>query len=79
MQTNSDAMREALRMAQSPEAQQLLTILRRSGGRELEQAMEQAAAGDYRAAKALLGSLIQDPQAQKLMKQMGGSHGSDGR
>lgn len=79
MQNNPDAIREALRMAQSAEGQQLMQLLQQCGGQELSQAMNQAAAGDYRAAKSIVNSLMKDPRAQALLKQMGGSYGSDGR
>lgn len=79
MQPNQDAIREAMRMAQSPAGQQLLQMLRSTGGQELDQAMTKAISGDYQTAKKLLDSLMKDPRAMELMKQMGGSHGSDGR
>lgn len=79
MQNNRKAMEDALRMAQSDAGQQLLNMLKQSGGPELDRAMTQAAAGDYAAAKALLANLMQNPQAQELMRKMGGSHGSTGR
>ena len=76
---NKPSMEEMMRMASSPAGQQLLQMLKQSGGQEVNQAMNQAAAGDYRAVKAMLGNLMQNPQAQALFKQMGGSHGSNGR
>lgn len=79
MQPNQDFIREAKRMAQSPAGQQLLQILRSTGGQELDQAMEKAISGDYLAAKNLLNGLMKDPRTMELMKQMGGSNGSDGR
>lgn len=79
MQNNRKAMEDALRMAQSEAGQQLLNMLKQSGGPDLDRAMNQAAAGDYAAAKALLANLMQNPQAQELMKRMGGNHGPDGR
>lgn len=79
MQENRDAIGDAMRMAQSPAGQQLLQLLRQSGGAELDQAMEKALSGDYSSAKSLLSTLMSTPQAMELMKQLGGSHGSDGR
>ena len=79
MQSNQEAIREAMRMAQSPAGQQLLQILRSTGGPQLEQAMNKALSGDLHSAKNLLNTLMQDPRAMELMKQMGGNHGSDGR
>lgn len=79
MQNNQDAIREALRMAQSPAGQQLMRMLQQSGGENLENAMNRAAAGDYGDAKKVLNQLLADPQARKLLEQMGGNHGQHGR
>ena len=79
MEHNQEAIREAMRMANSPAGQQLLQILQQQNGAGLQNAMESAASGNYDAAKKVLSQLLKDPQARKLMEQMGGSHGSDGR
>lgn len=79
MQNNPDAVREAMRIAQSDAGQQLLQMLQQNSGPQLDQAMNQAISGDLRGAKALLSSLMKDPRAMELLKQMGGSYGSAGR
>ena len=79
MQNNQDAVREALRIAQSEAGQQLLRMLQQNSGPELNQAMEKAASGDYTSAKALLSGLMKDPRAMELINRIGGKHGSDGR
>ena len=79
MQSNQDAIREAMRLAQSPAGQQLLHILHSTGGQELDQAMQKALSGDYQDAKKLLANLMTDPRTAELMQQMGGNHGTDGR
>lgn len=79
MQNNQDAIREAMRMAQTPAGQQLLKLLQASGGADLQKAMSQAAAGDYTAAKQALSAILANPEAQKLLNQMGGTYGPDGR
>ena len=79
MQNNPEAIRQAKELARSESGQQLLRMLQNQNGQELNQAMKQASAGDYAAAKAILTKLMQDPQAQALLKQLGGCHGSDGR
>lgn len=79
MPNNSDAIQEAMRMARSPAGQQLLRLLQQSNSAQLHQAMNSAASGDYESAKKALSAVLSDPQAQKLLQQMGGSHGSDGR
>ena len=79
MQNNQEAIREALRISQSPAGQQLMRMLQQSGGQNLENAMNRAASGDYGEAKKVLNQLLADPQAKKLLEQMGGTHGPTGR
>jgi len=79
MQNNPQAIQDAMRIANSPLGQQLFQLLQQSSGKELNQAMEKAASGDYAAVKMLLENLMHDPKAQQLFNKMGGSHGSDGR
>ncbi len=79
MQNNQDAIREAMRMAQTAAGQQLIQMLRDHNGQELKTAMDSAAAGDYAAAKKALSAILNNPEAQKLLSQMGGTNGSNGR
>ena len=79
MQQNSDAIREAMALAASPQGQQLLNLLRQKNESQLRQAADRAEAGDIAQAKALLSGLLQDPQAKKLLEQLGGNHGTTGR
>ena len=79
MQNNQDAIREAMRMAQTPAGQQLIQLLRAGNSQELKTAMDRAAAGDYTAAKQALSGILSNPEAQKLLSQMGGTNGSNGR
>lgn len=73
MQKNSDqfSMREAMRMAQSKEGQQLLALLRSGNDETLSSAMNQAAAGDYEQARQTLSALLADPQVRSLLEKMG--------
>ena len=64
-------MQEILRMAASPAGQQLIAMMRSQGGSDLQQAMSNAAAGDYTQAKRAIEKLMTDPQAQKLLKELG--------
>ena len=79
MQKNSEnfSMQEALRLAKSDAGQQLLAHLQRSDGKQLQQAMEQAAAGDYEQVKKTLASLLASDEAKSLMQQLEGSYGRD--
>lgn len=79
MQNNQDAIRQAMRLAQTPEGQQLIRMLQASGGTDLQKAMSSAASGDYTAAKQALSGILSNSEAQKLLRQMGGTNGPDGR
>jgi len=70
-QPGTNPMQEARRIAATPAGQELIRHLQRSGGTDLKQAMEKAAAGDYSAAKAAISALLKDPEAKKLMEQLG--------
>ena len=64
-------MQEVLRLAASPTGQKLIAMLQQQGGNEVQSAMEQASAGDYTQAKRIIEALMKDPQAQKLLKDLG--------
>lgn len=59
-----------LRLAQSPAGQQLISLLQRNGGKELQSALSSAAGGDYSQAQKALSALLKDPQAQILLKKL---------
>ena len=63
---------DIMRMAASPAGQQLIALLRRQGGSNFQKAMANAASGNYADAKQVIESLMNDPQAQKLLKQLRG-------
>lgn len=65
------SMQEVLRMAASPAGQQLIALLRQQDGNAFQSAMSSAAAGDYTQAKHAIEKFMADPQAQKLLKQLG--------
>ena len=68
---NHISMQEVLQMAASPAGQQLIAMLRKQSDSEFQAAMSSAAAGDYTQAKQAIEKLMTDPQAQKLLKQLG--------
>lgn len=68
---NGISMQEVLRLAASPAGQQLIALMQQKGGTKFEQAMQQAAAGDYTGAKRAMESFLTDPQAQRLLKELG--------
>jgi len=74
MQKNSQdfSVQEAMRLAKSPAGQQLLAMLKQADGDRMQQAARQAAAGDYANAAQTLSDLLSSPEAQALVKQLGG-------
>lgn len=70
---NIPDMTQLLKLAQSPAGQQLLSMLRQSGGDVLEAAITQASSGNYQQAKDAISSLLEAPEAQALLKQLEGS------
>lgn len=77
MEKNSQdfSVKEAKRLAQTPEGQQLLKLLQQSDSGQLQMAMDMASAGNYREAGSILKSLLSATEAQRLMQQLGGKHG----
>lgn len=69
--SNNFSSQDILRMAQSPAGRQLITLLHQKGGRELQDAIRQAADGDYGKAKESINQLLSSPEAQALLKQLG--------
>ncbi len=76
MRKNSDEISAALRLAQSPEGQRLLSALKAENGEALDLAMVQAAAGDTAAAQKTLSALLRSPELQAMIQDLGRqSHG----
>lgn len=73
MQDNSFSMADAMRLAASPAGQQLFSILQQKDDTKVKSAMNLAASGDYRQAKQILSELMADPEARKVLEQLGGS------
>lgn len=68
---NNLPMQEVLRMAASPAGQQLIAMLRQQSGSDFQKALASAAAGDYTQAKHAIETLMADPKAQQLLKDLG--------
>lgn len=79
MQYDPEAIRQAMKIAQTPEGQQLIRMFQSGKSADLHKAMASASAGDYEAAKQALSAIFSNPEAQKLLQQMGEKHGSNGR
>ena len=66
---NTPDMSQLMKLAGSPAGQQLLSMLQKSGGSALREAIDKASAGDYAQAQKTLSGLLANPQAQALLKQ----------
>lgn len=74
MQKNSGefSMQDAMRLANSPVGEQLLAMLQKKDPNVLNQAMQQANAGNYEQVKDTMSALLHDKEIQNLLKQLGG-------
>lgn len=63
---------ELIRLAQTPAGRQLIALLQKQGGSQLQQAVNLAAAGDYTRAKGILSEVLSTPDAQALIKELEG-------
>ena len=75
--SNNFSMQDMMRLAGAPAGQQLLNHLQKKNAKQLQMAIAHAVSGNMDQAKEILSQLITDPQAQKLFKQLGGSHGGN--
>ncbi len=66
-------MTQLLKQLQTPAGQQLLQFLKTNGGSAVHNAAAQAAAGNLTGAKETLAPLLDDPQLQALLRQLGGT------
>ena len=63
---------DIMALIRSPIGQQLLIMLRQQNPGNLAQASQLAMSGDYAGAQAALASVMQDPNIQALLRQLGG-------
>ena len=63
---------DIMNLAKSPAGQQLIAMLRQTDNTKLEQAVSQAKTGDYAQAGETLRHILSTPEAQRLMKELGG-------
>lgn len=66
------SMEDVMRIAKSPAGQQLMALLHQKDSSALAQAAAQAKSGNYSQAGQTLSSLLSSPEAQRLMKELGG-------
>lgn len=75
MQRNEYDFQRAKELSGSAQARQLMELLRRSDPQQLQKVLESAAKGDFRQAQETLAPLMQNPQVQNLLKELGERHG----
>ena len=66
------SMQEIMHLAKSPAGQQLLAMLQHSDSGKVQQAADLAAAGQYNKAAKALQDVLSSPEAQALIRQLGG-------
>ena len=66
------SMEEVMRLAKSPAGQQLIAMLKQADSTKLQQAVTQAKTGNYTQASQTLSAMLSSPEAQKLLKELGG-------
>ncbi len=66
------SMEEVMRLAKSPAGKQLMAMLQQGDSAQLQQAVTQAKTGDYTQASRTLSDMLSSPEAQKLLKELGG-------
>ena len=69
------SMEEVRQAANSPEARQLLELMRQRNPAAVAEAAQQAASGDFSQALRAMQKLMADPAIQDRLQKMGLSHG----
>ncbi len=67
---NPEEMQQAMRFASSAQANQLKALLQQSNAQGLRRAMEQAAQGDYAAARDTINQYLATPEAAELLEHL---------
>ena len=67
------SVQQAMKLAQSDAGKQLFALLQQSDSGQLENAMNQASSGNFIQAKNTLSAMLASPEAQELLKKLGGS------
>ena len=69
------SIKEAQRLAATPEGQRLMQLLHQQDPNQLQKVMDAAGSGKYQEAGKLLSSLLTAPEVQQLIRQLGGNNG----
>ena len=62
---------DAIKLAKTPEGQQLIEMLKKTNTAAIQNAMKQASAGNMDKVRQTLESLLNTPEIQKLLHQLG--------
>lgn len=63
---------DIMRMASSPAGQQLIRLLQQRGGDQLQNAVDKASRGNFEDAKNTLAGMLNNPEIQAMLRQLGG-------
>ena len=66
------SLQQAIELAQTTAGQQLIAHLQNIGGQEFQNALSKAASGDYEQAKSMISAMLTNPEAQELLRKLGG-------
>ncbi len=69
------SMQDAMRLASTPAGQQLIALLKASGGNSLEQAQKHMKSGNMEQARASLSEVLSSPKVQQLLRELEKGHG----
>ena len=72
------SMQDVMRLAGTPAGQKLLDHLHKKNEKQLQMAIAHAVSGNWEQARQLLSGLANDPESQKLIRELGGGHGGNG-
>ena len=69
------SMDDLKRLAESPAGRQLISMMTKADSGQVQKAVKLANAGQFNEAQKALQSVINDPEIQRLAKQLGGTNG----
>ena len=69
------SIKEAQRLAGTPEGKKLMQLLQQQDTGQLQKAMDAAGSGKYQEAGKILNTLLSSPEARHLIRQLGGKDG----
>lgn len=64
---------ELMRIANSPAGQELISLVQKNKDEHFDEAMQQAQAGDFSQAKAMISQILSTQEARDLMRKIRGN------